>query len=147
VTRRTVAAGVAGVALFAGGVVVANQDPGVPSFATDTTTQTVVTSVTADVPPPPPCLLVRWDSSMVNDPCATQVDAWRASFRNGLATMAYYKKWKAANPAEYQRMKAYATSPYGGPQPQASTAFGAVVRWGAEQCRTWAITVVDCAIP
>lgn len=112
-----------------------------------TTTETTVQLIAADVPPPPPCTLVTANGSQIANACTQQIASWTAGFRNGLGTAAYYPKWKAANPGEYQTLQTYAVSAPSTPQPRAQSGFGAIVRWGIEQCRIWASNVASCTIP
>ena len=61
--------------------------------------------------------------------------------------MTYYPKWKAANPREYARLKAYGTSAPDTAEPTASTAFGALIRYHLGICRAWAADLGRCLLP
>lgn len=140
--RTKAAAAVAGGVILATAGLVAGSSSVSPFKAATVTTAETVTVTT----PIPPCTLVG-ANGQVNDPCNVQLQSWTASFHNGLGTAAYYGKWKRSNPGEYTKLKVYATSAQSTPQPSVSTGFGAVVRWGAEQCRQWAPNLASCSLP
>lgn len=96
--------------------------------------------------PIPACTLVT-SRGQLADPCTVQPLAWTQSFKNGLSTMQYFPKWKAASPGDYGRLRTYAVSAPTTPQPTVNTAFGSVIRWSVEQCRMWAVNVTTCALP
>lgn len=95
----------------------------------------------------PACTQVTASGGMVNDPCAAEVALWQQANRNALGTMPFYAKWKAANPGELSRLRAWSTSPSSTPEPIVATSMGAIVRYGLTQCRKWTLDVTQCALP
>jgi len=119
--------------LAVGGFAVADQAGITPLSATATTTGTECSAITS--------------RGTVADACAQELLKWQQEFRNGLGTNTYYPKWKAANPGEYGRLKTWGTSVATTPQPTVATGYGAVVRYGLDQCRTWAADLAACVLP
>lgn len=136
-TRVAIAGGAAALALAAGGFVAADQLDIVPLSATETTTVTAA---------PPTCEAITARGT-VADACNQELLLWQQSNRNALSTLPYYAKWKAANPREYAAMRTWGTSPATTPEHTANTAFGALVRYGLNQCRTWAPSLSACLLP
>jgi len=132
--RRSLAATGAAVALVAAGVV-----GGSALSSSSSTTTTIAAAV-------PACTLVNTFGTIA-DPCTQELAKWEQEFRNGLATNAYYPKWRAANPGEYGRLRTWGTSSSTTPQPIVATGYGAVVRYGLAQCRTWAVDLARCVLP
>ncbi len=104
-------------------------------------------SATATVTVEPPTCEAITARGTVANACTQELAKWQQEFRNGLATNTYYPKWKAANPGEFGRLKTWGTSDPTTPQPAVATGYGAVVRYGLGQCRTWAPDIADCVLP
>ena len=134
-----IAAAAGAVLLGGAGFAVSQQLNGSPATAAET-----VTTVTAPIPP---CTAVTGFGGQIADPCNAFTATWEQSNRNALGTMAYYPKWKAANPNEYQRLRAWSTSGIQTPEPVANSAFGALVRYHLTICRTWTLDLARCLIP
>lgn len=138
-TRQTVAIGVGAAVLALGGAATADQLNIIPVSATATTTDTMTVAI-------PPCTAVT-SRGQIADPCTALTLTWEQSNRNALGTMAYYPKWKAANPGEYTRLKTWGTSASTTPEPTTNSAFGALVRYHLGICRTWAADLSRCLLP
>lgn len=138
-TVKTAAAGgAAAVAIFAVGVTGA-------TIATSNEAADTVTTMTFTTPIPA-CTAVT-ARGQLNDPCNVEQTLWQQSNRNALSNMAYYSKWKAANPGEYSKLKTWSVSDPVTPDPTLNTAFGVLVRYGIQRCRLWAPTIQGCALP
>lgn len=136
-TRQQVATAAGAVALAVGGFAAASATDLVPLSATETTTVAVST---------PACTAVT-SRGEIADPCTSLTVMWEESNRNALGTMAYYPKWKAANPNEYAMLRSWGTSVSATPDPTARTAFGALVRYHLGICRMWAVDLSRCLLP
>lgn len=95
----------------------------------------------------PPSCSATTARGIVNDACTSELLSWQQEFSNGLGMNTYYPKWKRANPGEYGRLRTWGTSDSTTPQPVVATGYGGVVRYGLEQCRTWAVDVASCVLP
>ena len=137
-TRQTVAAVVGAAVLAVAGFAGADQ-LGVTPLSATATTDTVTL-------PPVPCT-ANTTRGTVADACTVEITKWQQEFHNGLGTNTYYPKWKAANPGEYGRLRDWGTSDPSNPQPVVATGYGAVVRYGLGQCRTWAVDLGQCVLP
>jgi hypothetical protein len=127
----------AGALAIVGGVV------GAGALTDETPTSTTATVVEAI----PSCTQVVASGGTVADPCNVEVLSWEQGQRNALTTMAFYGKWKAANPGEVARLSAWAASPLDAPEPVVATAMGGVVRYGLVICRKWTLDMARCVMP
>lgn len=142
VTGRTRAA-----ALVAGGAVLAVGALAAVLASSGSDAAPVSARVLAAAALTPPSCSASTARGVVNDACTAELLKWQQEFRNGLGTNTYYPKWRKANPGEYGRLKTWGTSDPSTPQPAVATGYGAVVRYGLGQCRTWAVDLSSCLLP
>lgn len=95
----------------------------------------------ADVPPPDTSVCkATVPMTPEHDPCATAASYMRAGFLPNLQGAAYFTKWKAANPAEWQRIQNYLgdPAPWTSDSPRAvatRTFYGNMIRDAISMCK------------